>query len=503
MIQVDGVVDHRCIVDKFAKHFSKICQYDSHEGSKRLHEAYASKRELYWGDPMLKDNLFTAELVERIIGDIKRGKAAGLDSLTAEHLQYCHYLIHVVLAKLFNMIVYCGYVPTGFGCSYTVPIPKQSGKEYSHAFKVDDFRGISISPVISKIFEHCILGRFRRYFVTNDNQFSYKRRVGCATAVHSLRCVTDYYINNGSTVNLCALDLTKAFDRVNHHGLLLKLMDRSVPIQLLQVLEFWFLNSYTCVKWHDAFSSHFKISIGIRQGGVLSPILFNIYIDSIVTKVNTSCLGCTLKQACVSILIYADDILLIAPTVTALQFLVNTCCEELSHLAMDINRSKTVCMRIGPRYRVECSNITVSQGQEIKWVQQFRYLGVTIVCAATFKCDFSERRRNYFRSFNAVYGRIGRTASCEVIIELIKTKCLPVLCYACEAVPLQTRDYNSFDYVLNCTFRKIFNTKDNNVVDYCRDMFKLASIAEIIATRRSTFVIKFATVDNFLCSILS
>ena len=116
---------------------------------------------------------------------------------------------------------------------------------------------------------------------------------------------------------------------------------------------------------------------------------------------------------------------------------------------------------------------------------------------------FKERRRNYFRSFNAVYGRIGRMASCEVIVELVRTKCLPVLWYACEAVPVLTRDFNSFDFVLNCSFRKILNTKDDYVVKYRRDIFKLASVAEIITTRRTTFLSKFATVDNALCLLLS
>ena len=109
--------------------------------------------------------------------------------------------MHVVLAKLLNIIVRTGLVPSGFGLSYTVPIPKQRGKELTHAFKVDDFRGISISPVISKVFEHCILNKFARYFVTSDNQFSYKHRIGCTNAIHSLRCVVDHYVNNGSTIN--------------------------------------------------------------------------------------------------------------------------------------------------------------------------------------------------------------------------------------------------------------------------------------------------------------
>jgi len=76
---------------------------------------------------------------------------------------------------------------------------------------------------------------------------------------------------NGSTVNICALDLTKAFDKMNHHGLFIKLMKRNIPVQLLAVIEYWFSSGYTCVKWTSRVSCLLKLEYGVRQGGVLSP----------------------------------------------------------------------------------------------------------------------------------------------------------------------------------------------------------------------------------------
>jgi len=90
---------------------------------------------------------------------------------------------------------------------------------------VDDFRGISISPTISKVFEHCILDRHCEFVVTSDNQFGFKKRSSCAHAIFSLRSVVDYYVKCGSTINICALDLTKAFDKMKHHGLFIKLVE--------------------------------------------------------------------------------------------------------------------------------------------------------------------------------------------------------------------------------------------------------------------------------------
>ena len=75
---------------------------------------------------------------------------------------------------------------------------------------VDDFREISISPVISKVFESCVLDRYKEFLVTSDNQFGFKKGLGCSHAIYSAKCVVNHYIRSGSTVNLCLLDLKKS-----------------------------------------------------------------------------------------------------------------------------------------------------------------------------------------------------------------------------------------------------------------------------------------------------
>ena len=498
VVHVDGVADSRVIVDRFANHFKQVCSNDSYNGSSKLQDIYSRMRQEYCGDPYLHDYMFDACLVERIICNMKRGKAAGLDNLTAEHLQNCHSLLPAVLAKLFNLIVLTGHIPSGFRYSYTVPIPKNKANVYSKAFTIDDFRGISISPVISKVFEHCILHRYNKYFVTSDNQFSYKHKLGCTTALHTVRCVVEHYVNNGSTVNLCALDLTKAFDRINHYGLFIKLMNRHVPILILRIIESWLTRCCTCVKWNSRTSHFFKLETGTRQGGVLSPVLFNIYIDDIIDVIAKSEGGCHFRNISYAILIYADDILLLAPTVNSLQLLVDLCCKELSFLDMQINFKKSVCMRIGPRFKYDCAKIVVSGNHELCWVQHCRYLGVDIESASVFKCSFSERKKAFYRSFNCIFGKISRNASAEVIMELVRKKCISLLFYASEVLPFNSSNYNMLDYVINCAIRKIFFTNSNDVVAYCRDVFGIKSAKDIIAHRRQVFLGRLATVDSLL-----
>ena len=116
-----------------------------------------------------------------------------------------------------------GHVPTNFAKSYTVPILKGHFSAFSKSVNANDFRGIAISPVISKVFEHCSVDRYCMFLVTSDNQFGFKKSVGCSHAVFTLRNVVSYYVSCNSTVNICALDLSKAFDKMNHHALFIKL----------------------------------------------------------------------------------------------------------------------------------------------------------------------------------------------------------------------------------------------------------------------------------------
>ena len=84
----------------------------------------------------------------------------------------------------------------------------------------------------------------------------------------------------------------------------------------------------------------FKLNCGIRQGGVLSPYLFTVYIDSIVSKVKSLGIGCHLGLVCFSIFLYADDISLLAPSISSLQKIVNVCKWELRLLDLAISSKK-------------------------------------------------------------------------------------------------------------------------------------------------------------------
>ena len=111
-----------------------------------------------------------------------------------------------------------------------------------------------------------------------------------------------------------------------------------------------------------------KLSCGIRQGGVLSPYFFAVYrpIDSIVSKVNSLGIGCHLGLVGFSIFLYADDNLLLAPSIRSLQRLFEVCEAELRLLDLAINSKTIVCTRIGPRWAANCAELRTAEGASIQ-----------------------------------------------------------------------------------------------------------------------------------------
>ena len=305
-----------------------------------------------------------------------------------------------------------------------------------------------------------------------------------------MRRIVDFYVQRCSNVNICALDLSKAFDKMNFHGLFLKLMQRNFPAPLLSVFEYWFNNSATCIKCDNFLSTFYRIECGVRQGGVLSPYFFAMYIDKIIQKIKSLKIGCEICCFNLSILMYADDIILCSPSVSSLQRMLWECDRELAELDMVINATKTKCLRFGPDFKHNIRNLTTIDKNEIFWEVTVRYLGCFLVSKSNFSVSLDHCKRQFYIAFNSVYSKVGGIGKEDVIIHLLKTKCLPRLLYGLEAVPLLKSQINSLEYVISCALIKIFKTKSKEILFDCMTYFNVEKIESVLDRRRNSFLSK-------------
>jgi hypothetical protein len=143
------------------------------------------------------------------------------------------------------------------------------------------------------------------------------------------------------------------------------------------------------------------------------------------------------------------------------------------------------------------------QGGTIKWVSSCRYLGIYFVSGRTFKCSFDHAKSKFFRAFNALYSKVGLTASEEVVLNLLRAKCLPILLYGTEACPLLSRDKQSMEFSITRLFMKIFRTGSPVIVAECQHYFNFYSLGQQIAIRSTKFLQCFGASENVLCSLFS
>jgi len=119
---------------------------------------------------------------------------------------------------------------------------------------------------------------------------------------------------------------------------------------ILQLLMTWYRCSNVFVRWGNFVSCVFPLTVEDRQCGVLSPLLFNVYVDSFIQRLKASNLGCRIGSCYLGCIMYADDLVLIAPSLHALQQMADICTDEASHIGMQFNPRKCSVIRFGQRY---------------------------------------------------------------------------------------------------------------------------------------------------------
>ena len=167
-------------------------------------------------------------------------------------------------------------------------------------------------------------------------------------AIYAVKEISEYYLRNNSPVFLCNLDARKAFDRVNHWKLFDKLLRAGMDIHLVKLLVVWYGSQLFHVQWGKSITEGFTVSNGVRQGGILSPFLFNFYTDSLSMALNSTGVGCHYNGS-INHVAYADDMILLSPSPFGLQTLLHTCERFPKEHDVVYNTKKTVCMMLLPK----------------------------------------------------------------------------------------------------------------------------------------------------------
>ena len=234
-----------------------------------------------------------------------------------------------------------GYLPDDFMLTHIIPIVKNKNGDITSK---DNYRPIAITSVLSKVFELILIARYSDYLDTSHNQFGYKEKNSSDSCIFVLKEIVNYYRRLSSNVYICFLDASKAFDRINHYHHFKKLLSKGLPKIIVRILLAWYTSQQFIVKWDNFQSTHFISINGVRQGSVLSPKLFNIFLDDLSSNLNKLQVGCHMNNVSFNHLFYADDAVILSPSAKGLQKLLTTCENFAKNNEIIFNPNKTYCM---------------------------------------------------------------------------------------------------------------------------------------------------------------
>lgn len=200
-----------------------------------------------------------------------------------------------------------------------IPIPKNCRKSLSDS---NNYRGIALNSCLGKVMECVLLKCHRDQMATSDLQFGFKPKTSTTRCTFVLDEIIDYYHQNDSNVYSLLLDASKAFDCVNHIKLLRKLIDRDICPMAAKLILMMHVKQEIRVKWDKHLSDTFQAKNGVKQGGILSPILFCLYTEELLIELKSSGVGCHIGQTFVGAIGYADDISLQSPTISGLNIML-------------------------------------------------------------------------------------------------------------------------------------------------------------------------------------
>ena len=218
----------------------------------------------------------------------------------------------------------------------------------------------------------------------------------------------EYFLRKKSEIFACTMDMSKAFDRVKHSTLFLKLRKEGLPPIIRRFLMSEYKMQIANVKWNGEISTSFKISNGVKQGSVLSSILYCVYMNDLFVLLKKKKSGCWINGEYHGIIGYADDLFLLSPSKSALQEMIKTCeIYATNHnlvISTDINpnKSKTKCILFLKENRdlnklLLCDNL-------LPWVKNVKHLGIRLEnkFGCILKQDIREKRAQYIQRNNEI-----------------------------------------------------------------------------------------------------
>ena len=502
------------VVKCFAEHFADVlnCPAKLDQQMQQTIEELVQKMEAGQGANQQSEAAAqppTVQEVEEAVFACRNGAAPGVDGIAAPMLK----LSGTMLKWLHRVIVAVwesGKAPVEWKRALLVALYKGKGERKVR----DSYRGISLLSIPGKVYVLVILAKISSHIDAQllDNQSAFRKGRGLTDALFTIRQVISKSVAFDQPLFMAFVDLRKAYDSVPRDTLWRILHVYGVHTKLIELLMDLHTGTQAAVRMGGVVSEWFDVHGGVRQGCVIAPLLFNIYMDFVVRQAMAQMPeGCGVKLAyhadgklerdgcgsggCVellSVLLYADDMVLLSPSREELVVMLQVMDKVAASLGLRINASKTEILSIDKDWKE--GDVPVQQGPEVvisegvvKEVSQFKYLGSVLVTDGRLDVELNIRRGKAvgrFKQFEKMWGT--KHLSLATKVKCYKAYVLPILLFGSECWSLTKVQSQKLERVHSSCLRSILGVRlsDRHTNEHIRKSCGVATLSAYITANR-------------------
>lgn len=436
-------------LDCWHKHFSKILNHCETAPSTSEASLSTPPDDLHPHETSINTNPPTLEEIVEAIKELKNGKAAGNDNIPAEALKADPHITARAFLPLFQAIWLEEKLPDEWLQGILIKVPKKGDLSLCK-----NYRGIMLLSAPSKILSKVLLNRIRARIerTLRRTQAGFRPSRSCTDHIVTLRIILEQINEWQSNLHACFVDFTTAFDSICRDNIWSSLRSRHIPSKLINIIKSHY-DGFTCKVLHNKMlSPDIKPKTGVKQGCLMSPILFLVVLDDVMRRALPDNHGISWDMfGQLEELSYADDIVLLSTNRSDMQTKLNLLSEHASNVGLRINTTKTEFLTTAenkPTFSI--------YNEQIKEAEKFCYLGSVVTPDGGTTEDITSRinkARGTFAQLRNIWA--SNSISKQTKLKIYNSNVKSVLLYGCESWSLTSALVRKVQVFSNSCLRKI------------------------------------------------
>ena len=314
-----------------------------------------------------------------------------------------------LLIKLFNNIFNLNAKIEQWTFAMITPIFKNGSK-----MDPSNYRGISLLSCLGKLFTAILNQRLLKYVVENNilkaEQLGFlagNRTSDAHIILHTL--IQSYCHNRGKKIFACFVDFKKAFDTVPREILFRKLLSHGISGKIFNILKTMYTNDNCCIRLGNKITDTFQVNQGVKQGCILSPLLFNIFLSDLVPRTNNDdCKPLKVSDSKnISCILWADDLILLSETEEGFQNMLQNLSKYVEENRMEINRDKTKCIIFNKTGKFFRRSYQLNN-EIIYTTNSYKYLGFIVTPSGEINTGLKDLKDRALRAYYKLKNSLGR-----------------------------------------------------------------------------------------------